>query len=71
MVISVVKRWGNSYGIVLPIATVREKNISENDVVDVEIMRKVRSLPELFGTGRFLKGDAQAIKNELKDGWND
>ncbi|MFH0816745.1 MAG: AbrB/MazE/SpoVT family DNA-binding domain-containing protein [Methanobacteriota archaeon] len=70
MVLSVVKKWGNSYGIVLPIAAVRENNLSENDTIEVEIRRKVRKIPELFGAGRFLKGDAQKIKDEMRSGWD-
>ncbi len=69
MVLSVVKKWGNSYGIVLPIAAVRENNLSENDTIEIEICRKIRSIPELFGT-LALKGDAQELKDEMRDGWD-
>jgi antitoxin component of MazEF toxin-antitoxin module len=71
MVLSVVKKWGNSYGIVLPISAVRENKLSENDTIDIEICRKVRNIQELFGTCKYLKGDAQKIKDEMRAGWND
>jgi hypothetical protein len=70
MVLSVVKKWGNSYGIVLPIAAVRENNLSENDTIEIEICRKVRGIPELFGSGASLKGDAQKLKDEMRGGWD-
>jgi hypothetical protein len=70
MVLSVVKKWGNSYGIVLPIAAVRENNLSENDTIEIEICRKVRGIAELSGAGSFLNGDAQKLKDEMRDGWN-
>ncbi|MBI5001172.1 MAG: hypothetical protein HZB92_06585 [Euryarchaeota archaeon] len=69
MVHSVVKKWGNSYGVVLPIATVREKRLSENDVVELEIRRKARNIPDLFGTLK-MRGDAQKIKDEMRGGWD-
>lgn len=35
-----VKRWGNSLGLLIPRDVVVEKEISENDVVNVHILKK-------------------------------
>lgn len=63
-----VKRWGNSYGIVLPKGLVKDNGIVENDTVEV-MVRKVADLSSLFGrlrTGR----NTQSIKDDMRDGWD-
>jgi antitoxin component of MazEF toxin-antitoxin module len=37
-----VKKWGNSYGIIIPKKTVDELGISADEVLDVEIVKKRR-----------------------------
>jgi len=70
MVNAVVKKWGNSYGIILPIKTVRDQSITENDVIDVKINKKIKPLKSLFGTLKMRKS-TQRIKDELRAGWDD
>jgi antitoxin component of MazEF toxin-antitoxin module len=66
----VVKKWGNSYGIILPIKIVKTQHLDENDVINIEIKKKVRPIEELFGMGK-LKKSTQQIKDELRAGWDD
>ena len=70
MVQVVVKKWGNSFGVILPKKVINEIKISEEDVLEIEIKRKVRPLNQLFGTLNDNKSTAQ-IKNEMKEGWDD
>ena len=70
MVTAVVKKWGNSYGVILPIKVVRTHHITENDVIDVKIKKKVKPINSLFGTLK-LKKSTQKIKDELRAGWDD
>jgi len=70
MVNAVVKKWGNSYGVILPMKLIRSKNLEENDIISFEIRKKIRPIEELFGTGR-LKKSTQQIKDELRSGWDD
>ena len=44
MVNAVVKKWGNSYGIILPIKIVRDQRITENDVIDVKFNKKIKPI---------------------------
>lgn len=37
-----VKKWGNSYGIIIPKKTADELDISTDEVLDVEIVKKRR-----------------------------
>jgi len=67
---AVVKRWGNSYGVILPIKEVRTFNLSENDIIDIKITKKVKPLKNLFGTYKTDKATDE-IKKELKAGWDE
>jgi len=70
MVNAVVKKWGNSYGVILPINVVRNHHLTENDVIDVKIKKKVKPIISLFGTLKLNKS-TQKIKDELREGWDD
>jgi antitoxin component of MazEF toxin-antitoxin module len=70
MVNAVVKKWGNSYGVILPIKVVRDNNLSENDIIDIQIKAKIRDIKLLFGTLRVDKS-TQKIKDELRAGWDE
>lgn len=69
MVHAVVKKWGNSYGLILPIKIVRENQLAENDVIDIHIRSKIRSIQKLYGTFK-LRKSTQRIKDELRAGWD-
>ena len=70
MVNVAVKKWGNSYGIILPMKIIKSKKLNENDIVNVEINKKIKPIIELFGTGK-LKKSTQQVKDELRSGWDD
>ena len=70
MVQAVVKKWGNSYGIILPVKIVRSFELTENDVIDIQIKKKVKAIGSLFGTYKS-KRSTQKIKDELRAGWDD
>ncbi len=61
-----LKRWGNSYGIVIPKDVALKENIGEEDEVEV-VLRKAVDIRKLFGKYRF--EDLQKIKDELRKGW--
>ena len=69
MVHAVVKRWGNSFGIVLPRDLVRERRLVENEIVEIEITRTVPPPSSLFGTLK-TKRSTQKMKDEMRDGWD-
>ena len=70
MVRAVVKKWGNSVGIILPAEVVKEKNIHVNDVIEIKIEGKIRPISELFGICKLDK-PTQEIKDELRKGWGE
>ncbi len=63
-----VKKWGNSFGIIIPSETIEMRKIKENDHVKILIMNDSREvLKKTFG---LLKGKitkpTQQIKDELR-----
>ena len=70
MVYATIRKWGNSYGVLLPAEFVRSRNLSENELVEVEIKKRNLTLKDLFGTVKSRKS-LQKIKDELREGWGD
>lgn len=68
-VASRVRRVGNSLSIVIPADEVKAQKISEGDIIEVDIRRKV-NIKNLFGSVKFSKS-AQAMKDEDRKGWGD
>jgi bifunctional DNA-binding transcriptional regulator/antitoxin component of YhaV-PrlF toxin-antitoxin module len=64
-----IKAWGNSLGIVIPKEIVIKENLEENEEVEV-IIRKKRSLKDLFGKGKGIKIDSQKMKDESRKIWD-
>lgn len=63
---SVVRRWGNSLGVVIPREEASKEGIRENDEVEV-VIRKAVDIRQLFGKYKFK--DLQSLKDELREGW--
>ncbi len=63
---TIVRKWGNSLGIVIPREEATKEGIKENDEVEV-VVRKATDIRQLFGKYKFK--DLQAVKEELREGW--
>ncbi len=63
---TVVRKWGNSLGVVIPREEASKEGIKENDEVEV-VVRKATGIRQLFGKYKFK--DLQAVKEELREGW--
>ncbi len=64
---TVVRRWGNSLGIVIPREEASKEGIGENDEVEV-VVRKAVDIRQLFGKYKFR--DLQSVKDEMREGWH-
>ncbi len=63
-----VKKWGNSFGIIIPSEAVANNNIRENENIKILIIKDSRKvLKETFGLlkGK-IKKPTQQIKDELR-----
>lgn len=63
-----LRRWGNSIGVVIPMNTLKNKNLKEGEEVVVEITKKDK-MKEIFGSLRDWKIDTQKLKKELRKDW--
>ena len=69
MVFVTLRRWGNSLGLVLPKEVVVSKHLRPNERVLIDV-KPAKKIEDLFGSVKFSKS-AQALKEELRRGWND
>jgi len=65
----VVRRIGNSLGLIIPWEEVQKHKIKEGDVVELEVERRV-NLREMFGAFEFSKS-SQEMKDEARAEWGD
>ena len=62
---TVVRKWGNSLGVMIPRDEAVREGIREHDEVEV-VIRKAVDLRQLFGKYRFK--DLQKLKDEIRQG---
>jgi antitoxin component of MazEF toxin-antitoxin module len=61
-----LKRWGNSYGIVVPKEMVEREGLKEGELVGVSV-RKASDVRHLFG--RYPFKDLRSQKEAMRKGW--
>ncbi len=61
-----LKRWGNSFGIIVPKEVVEREGLKEGEEVEISL-RKAYDVSRLFGKYRF--GNLQKEKEEMRKGW--
>lgn len=66
---SKIKRWGNSYGVLLSKELIENEMLKENETVVVNIHSKRKNLEKLFGLCKFKKSTKDIIK-EIKEGYD-
>jgi len=64
---TVVHKWGNSLGVVIPSEEASKEGLHENDEVEI-VIRKAVDIRQLFGKYKFR--DLQSLKDELREGWH-
>ena len=65
---AIIKKWGNSAGIIFPKEFIEEKSLKINDKVIVEVVKEA-DLSNVFGSlKRKLKG--QEFKDLVRKEWN-
>ena len=64
---TVMRKWGNSLGVVIPREEALKEGLHENDEVEI-VIRKGVDIRQLFGKYKFR--DLQSLKEELREGWH-
>lgn len=63
---SKLRRWGNSFGIVVPQKALEGNNIQENEEITVFISKTKPNLKKLFGKLKNWKIDSQKFKSAIR-----
>lgn len=67
-----LRRWGNSFGIVVPQTILKEKpGLKENEEITVFISQSRPNLKKLFGAHKFRKSTNQMMREIDKELYND
>jgi antitoxin component of MazEF toxin-antitoxin module len=64
---SKLKRWGNSYGVVVPKEVVEKEGLKEGELVEISV-RKATDIGRMFGRYQFK--NLQAQKETMRKGWD-
>lgn len=65
---TILRKWGNSMGIVIPKDIIEKEKLREGEEVTVIIENK-NDLNVIFGSLKDWKIDSQKVKEELRKGW--
>ncbi len=65
----IIKKWGNSMGVILPKSLIEKESLKENDAVAIEVIKKA-DFSEIFGTLK-RKVSGQKFKDIARKGWKD
>jgi len=68
-----LKRWGNSFGVVIPQRAIQQERIAEEDniIILMKKERKINVLRETFGTMKFKKSVEQMMHETDKELYNE
>jgi len=64
---AIVRRWGNSLGIILPKELVEKESLKENEEIFVNVVKEA-DISEFFGSLK-RKMSGQKFKDMVREGW--
>ena len=66
-----LRRWGRSFGIVIPMEIIKRESLGENDKIDILIIKKKNPLKKHFGTFKFRRSTEEMLKEGDKESWDE
>ena len=66
-----VRKWGRSFGIVIPKEKIKEEGIKENETVKLFISKKTNVLKETFGTMKFKRSTQEILDESDREDWDE
>ncbi len=66
-----LKRWGRSFGIIVPMEKVREEQLREKEQLEVVITKKKNPLRETFGILKFKRSTKEILDESDREDWNE
>ena len=64
----VVKKWGNSMGVILPKKLVDEKQLKEDDIILIDVVQEA-DFSDDVGSLKDIKMSGQKFKDMVRGGW--
>lgn len=61
-----LRRWGNSFGVVVPLNKINSENFGEGEVVKVFLTKEKNDLKNVFGVLKDWKIDSQKFKDKIR-----
>lgn len=65
---TVLRKWGNSIGVVIPREIIEKERLREGEEVIIDIENK-NDLKNIFGSLKDWRINSQKMKEELRRGW--
>ena len=66
-----VRKWGRSFGVVIPKEKIKEEGIKENETIKLLVSKKTNVLKETFGTFKFNKKTQEMLDEIDKESWDE
>jgi len=66
-----VRKWGRSFGVVIPKEKIRNEGIRENETIKLLIAKKTNVLKETFGTFRFKRSTQEILDESDREDWDE
>lgn len=68
---SQLKRWGRSFGIVVPMDKLKKANIGENEIIEVSIIKQQNPLKKHFGKIKFKRPIEEILNDGNRESWDE
>lgn len=66
-----VRKWGRSFGVVIPKEKIKQEGIRENENVTLLIAKKSNVLRETFGTMKFKRSTQEILDESDREDWDE
>lgn len=66
-----LKRWGRSFGIVVPMEEIKNEHLKENEKIDVLITKEKNPLKKHFGTHKFTRPIKEILDESDRESWDE
>lgn len=66
-----VRKWGRSFGIVIPKEKIKQEGIKENETVKLLIAKKTNVLKETFGTMKLKRSTQEILDESDREDWDE
>lgn len=66
-----VRKWGRSFGVVIPKEKIRNEGIRENETIKLLIAKKTNVLKETFGTFKFKRSTQEILDESDREDWDE